>query len=300
MSTPQRSAVAIVGATDQLLEDSRIQWNNWTGLVLYNVTSSSARRVTVNNNGELGIDGFQLKDLTMEDVEASYNNWRGGWGHFVTWETGGAKFLFTHGAIFTNYKAVSNQGRGIWFDTDNIDISIDHAFLAQNLVGGIDLEANMGPFTIQDSRMCNNLQEGIQNNVSESVHLIGNVIYNNQRGQIMVFGGSEPRLGTNWETHAAFAATAGKWSLSGNTIVGTNAKQPVYETLLFANQSPGSFLTTLTADYNTWFNAQSQSVFHMGPAQDVDFLRWQSLSGQDKHSRFISPSIDPATVCAAP
>jgi Right handed beta helix region len=300
ISTPQKSAVTLVDATDEVIEDSAIEWNNWIGLTLFNVTNSLALRTGVNHNGELGIDGYKLKNLTVEDVEASYNDWRGAWGHFVTFETGGAKFLLLHSGVFKNYRAIGNQGRGIWFDTDNIDISIDHAFLAQNLVGGIDLEANMGPFTIEYSRICNNQAEGIQNNDSESVRLIGNVVYNNQKGQIMVFGGSEPRTGTNWETHLPFSATAGKWSLSENTIMGADPKQAVYETLLFANQSPGSFLTTLSSDYNTWFNPQNQSVFHMGPGQDVDFLRWQSLSGQDKHSKFISPPIDPATACAAP
>ncbi|MGA2844090.1 MAG: right-handed parallel beta-helix repeat-containing protein, partial [Candidatus Acidiferrales bacterium] len=169
ISTPQRSAVAIVGATDQLLEDSTIRWNNWTGLTLFNVTKSSARRMAVNNNGELGIDGFRIKDLTMEDVEASSNNWRGAWGQFLTWETGGAKFLFVHGGTFRNYKAVSNQGRGIWFDTDNADITLDQAYLAHNMVNGILLEANMGPFTITNSRICGNNQGGVVTNQSQSV-----------------------------------------------------------------------------------------------------------------------------------
>ena len=300
ISTPQRSAVALVDATDQLIEDSSIEWNNWIGLTLFGVTNSTARETAVNHNGEMGIDGYKLKNISMEGVETSYNNWRGAWGHFVTWETGGAKFLLLHGGVFNNYTAIGNQGRGIWFDTDNMDITIDHAFLAQNLVGGIDLEANMGPFAIQDSRICNNQREGVQNNDSESVRLVGNVIYNNQKGQIMIFGGSEPRAGINWETHAAFEATSGKWFLSGNTIMGADAKQPVYETLLFPGQVPGDFLTTLSSDYNTWFNPQNRSAFHMGPNQDVDFPAWQSLSSQDKHSNFASPPIDPVTLCTAP
>jgi Right handed beta helix region len=300
ISSPQRSAVTLVDATDEILENSVIEWNNWIGLTLFNVYESVARGIEVNYNGEIGVDGYKLKNLTVDDVVASYNNWRGAWGNFVTFETGGAKLLLLHGGVFKNYTAVGNQGRGIWFDTDNIDITIDHAFLAENLVGGIDLEANMGPFAIQDSRICNNAREGIQNNDTESVRLIGNVIYNNQKGQIMVFGGSEPRRGTNWETHAAFAATSGNWSLSGNTIVGTDSKQLVYETLLFAGQVPGSFLATLSSDDNTWFNSRNESVFHMGPNHDVDFSGWQSLSGQDKHSRFAPPTTDVAAVCAAP
>jgi hypothetical protein len=299
MSTPQRSAVAIVGATDQLLEDSTIQWNNWTGLVLYNVTSSSARRVKVNNNGELGIDGFQMKDLTMEDVEASYNNWRGAWGQFLNWETGGAKFLFTHGAVFKNYKAVSNQGRGIWFDTDNLDITFDQAYLAHNMVNGILLEANMGPFSITNSRICGNYQGGIVTNQTESVALTGNVIFDNTASQIAVYGASGQRMGTNWETREKFTAVAQKWSLFRNTIVGVGASQ-----FLFAiHQSSTIFFGSLSSDTNTWYNAATGNAFQFdtdGHPWNGDFSRWQSVTKQDPRSTFGPPQVDPATLCAAP
>jgi hypothetical protein len=121
----------------------------------------------VNNNGELGIDGYQNKDITLDEVETSFNNWRGGWAHFMAWETGGAKFLLTHGGTFTSYQAIGNQGRGIWFDTDNLDIDIEQGFFAKNQVNGILLEANMGPFAISDSKICQNNQGGIVTNHSQ-------------------------------------------------------------------------------------------------------------------------------------
>ena len=299
ISTPQRSAVAIVGATDQLLEDSTIQWNNWTGLTLFNVTKSSARRVTVNNNGELGIDGFRIKDLTMEDVEASSNNWRGAWGQFLTWETGGAKFLFVHGGTFRNYKAVSNQGRGIWFDTDNADITLDQAYLAHNMVNGILLEANMGPFTITNSRICGNNQGGVVTNQSQSVALTGNVIFDNKVAQIAVYGGSGQRSGTNWETGEKFVSVAQKWSFFRNTIAGIDASQ-----FLFAiHQSSTVFFNTLSSDNNTWYNAATANAFQFdtdGHSWSGDFSHWRSVTNQDFKSTFGAPQTDPATLCAVP
>lgn len=299
ISTPQRSAVAIVGATDELIEDSTVQWNNWTGLTLFNVTNSSARRVAVNNNGELGIDGFRIKDLTLEDVEASSNNWRGGWGQFVTWETGGSKFLFVHGAVFKNYKAVNNQGRGIWFDTDNLDITLDQAYLAHNLVNGMLLEANMGPFTITNSKICENSQGGVVTNQSESVALTGNVIFDNKVAQIAVYGGPGPRTGTNWETGEKFAAVAQKWSFSRNTIAGVDASQ-----FLFAiHQSSTVFFNTLSSDNNTWYNTATANAFQFdsdGRSLSGDLPHWRSVTNQDSRSTFAVPRADPASLCAAP
>jgi hypothetical protein len=298
MSTRQRSAVAIVGATDDLLEDTTIDENNWTGLTLYNLTSSTIRQTIVNTNGELGIDGFKNKDITLDEVEASFNNWRGAWGYFMTWETGGAKFLFTHGATFTNFTAIGNQGRGIWFDTDNLDIKIDQAFLSKNRVGGILLEANMGPFSITNSKICQNNQGGIVTNHSEYVTLTGNAIFDNDVSQIDVYGSAGQRTGTNWETGAKFVAVAQDWKFLQNNIAASTAAQ-----LLFSiHQSPDIFLNSLISDGNTWANPATTTPFQFeknGVPVNVNLSGWQSATKQDSSSTFASSAYK-ASPCVAP
>jgi hypothetical protein len=306
ISTKPNAAVIISGGANNLVEDSAIRWNNWIGFDYWSATNSTARRLAANWNGEMGIAGFRLKNATFDEVETSHNNWRGAQGQFTGWEPSGGKFLRTHGATFRNYTAIGNQARGLWFDSDNTDIMIDHATIEQNLVGGIDLEANMGPVTIQNSRICSNQREGIQNNQTNQVTLTGNVIYNNGKGQIMVADNQAPRSDTNWETKEVFAANSDHLVLSQNTIVGADVKQFVYETVRLPNQASSMSLKTLKSDGNIWFNPETPEAFQVDPgaadrpAKVLTFAQWQSSTGQDKHSKFAPPESDPAASCAVP
>jgi hypothetical protein len=305
-STKPNAAVVISGGTNNLVEDSVIRWNNWIGFDYWNVVNSTARGLAANWNGELGINGFRLKNATFEDVETSHNNWRGAEGQFTAWEPSGGKFLRTHGATFRDYTAIGNQGRGMWFDTDNVDITIDRAIIEQNLAGGIDLEANMGPLIIQNSRICDNRREGIQNNQTENVTVTGTAIYDNDKAQIMVADIRGPRNGTNWETKATFSAMPEHWVLSHNIIVGADAKQFAYEALGLSNQALSTFLSTLKSDSNVWFNSETPDAFQVDPgsaghrARIVNFARWQSITGQDRLSRFGPPDASAAALCAVP
>ena len=295
LSTKPTAGVVISGGVNNSLEDSSIVWNNWIGLNYFSSTNSTARRLTVNWNGETGINGFRLKGVTFENVETSHNNWRGAEGQFITWEPSGGKFIRTHGGIFRDYVAIGNQGRGMWFDTDNIDVIIDKATIEQNLVGGIDLEANVGPVTIENSRICGNLKEGIQNNQTANVTVVRNIIYNNAKSEIMVGDVQSPRTGANWETKGNFSATSDRWMLSENIIVAANHNQFVYGTLRLPGQPPSTFLNTLTSDNNVWFNPETTDAFQLDPgskdhpAQILNFAQWQSTTGQDKHSKFVPP-----------
>jgi len=172
-------------------------------------------------------------------------------------------------------------------------------------VGGIDLEASVGPITINNSRICGNLKEGIQGNQTEHVTLSGNVIYNNAKSQIMVADIQAPRTGTNWETKEAFSANSDFWVLSKNTIVGADARQFVFGMLRQSNQAVGTFLSTLKSNENIWFNPETAQAFQLDPGgaeraeKLLTFAQWQALGGQDSRSRFGAPDINPAAICSA-
>ena len=298
----------VSGGSEVRIEDTVFRWNNWIGLDLFSLTHSAIRRTSASHNGESGINAFRLKHATFEDVETSYDNWRGGGlGKFVTWEPSGAKLLRIHGGSLVRFTAIGNQGRGLWFDTDNNDIEIDHAYLAANQTGGINLEASAGPFTIANSRICGNGREGIQGSQSESVKLVDNVIYNNERAQIWVAVMAKPRTDTNWESKDKFSVLSRNWTIVGNTIVGTNAKQFVYQGFLFTDPASAPFLSTLTSDRNTWYNPANTEPFQLDmgafkqrPAKNVDFRGWQEVTQQDSHSKFSSPAADSAGLCESP
>ena len=87
------AAVAIFNGTNELVEGRTMSWNNWIGFLYNNVSNSTARRVTANYNGGVGMSGFRFKNVTIEDVQTSHNNWRGALGQFRDWEPAGGKFL---------------------------------------------------------------------------------------------------------------------------------------------------------------------------------------------------------------
>lgn len=300
------AAVAIFNGTNELVEDCAMSWNNWIGFLYNNVTNSTARRVTANYNGGVGMSGFRFKNVTVEDVQTSHNNWRGALGQFKDWEPAGGKFLRLHGATFTRYTAVGNQARGLWFDTDNEDVIIDHAFLAQNQSDGLFLESNKGPFTIKNSKICRNAGPGIYTSHTESVTVTGSLIYGNQKSQIFVNGQSKQRAGNNWETGADYIAIAQRWSLSQNTVVGADGGQLLFGTYQSSPESSSLFFQTLTSNNNTWYNPSNEKVFEIDPGgaghkpRDMNISQWRSASGQDKDSAFVPPVADPAALCETP
>jgi hypothetical protein len=299
------AAVAIFNGSNELVEDSTFNWNNWIGFLYNNVTNSAARRIVANFNGGVGMVGFRFKGVTIENVQTSHNNWRGELGQFRDWEPAGGKFFHVHGAVFKHYVSVENQARGLWFDTDNADVTIDHAFLARNQTDGLFLEANEGPFTIKNSQICSNGGAGILTNHTAAVSLVENVIYDNHESQVFVNGKSKQRSGSNWETGSNYVVTAQNWSFLQNVIVGVGVSQLLFGTVQSSSESSALFFSTLNSRNNSWYNAANRKVFQLDPGgpghqpRSVDFSEWRSATRQDKDSTFSPPQEDPARTCAA-
>lgn len=299
------ASVNIAAGLDLLIEDSSFQWNNWGGLRLDSVSNSRIRHVVASHNGAIGLAGYQLKNVTYEDVEASYNNWRGARGNVYGWDVAGAKFLRVHGVTYVRFKAVGNQTRGLWFDTDNTNVTVQDSQLSQNQVNGTFLEASQGPITIKDTRICQNGAEGVLTNNAESVSLVGNVIYGNNKAQIFINGGNKSRSDHDWETLQPYTAIAQNWRLTRNVIVGIGA-QLLFEIYQSSSESSSMFSSTLGSDENTWYNPENKKVFQLDPGgrnhspKNVDFEQWRSDMHQDQNSTFAAPSVDPASACARP
>ena len=211
------------------------------------------------------MSGFRFKNVSVEDVQTSHNNWRGALGAIQGLEPAGGKFLRLHGANFTRYTAVGNQARGLWFDTDNEDVIIDQAFLAQNQSDGLLLESNKGPFTIKNSQICSNAGLGIYTSHTESVTVTGNLIYGNQKSQIFVNGQSKQRAGNNWETGANYIAIAQRWSLRRILSWAPMAANSSFGTYQLSPESSSLFSQTLASNNNTWYNPSNEKVFEIDP-----------------------------------
>ncbi len=303
LSMKPHTAVAFIDGSNDLVEDCRFEWNNWYGFGFNGASNSTARHVVATHNGASGLGGGHLRDVTYDDVETSYNNWRGAMGQFYGWDIAGAKFLAIHGGTFNNFRAFGNQTRGLWFDSDNQNITVNGAFLAQNLNAGLFLEANPGPIVVKDSKICDNGEEGITTNNSEKVTLAGNVIYNNKKGQVFVNGRAKSRTAKNWETNSEYVTVAHEWNITGNTIVAGEAGQLLFENFENNAESSRLFFSSLTSDRNTWFSPENERAFQFDPggphhrARELDFKGWQSMTGQDANSTFAAPPENLANAC---
>lgn len=293
ISTPNTAAVVVSNASYVTVEDSSFTWNNWTGAAFYNLKNPTIQRVHGDNNGELGINGWKLKNVTVQNVTASYNDWRGLWGGFDTWATGGGKFLLVHGGTFTNYTAVRNGGRGIWFDTDNANIVIDGAILTHNTRNGVFVEKSEGPVTVSNSRICGSGNEGVLTN-SPLVTLTGDQIFGNQSSQIYLDGEAGTLIVQDWETLVYYQLYPEKLSLLQGTHNGI-ANQLLLRLNFVSSTALNRFFSTLSSSGNTWYNPVQTAVFQWyvtgSGTQTKDFTGWQAASRQDLNSSFSPPLL---------
>ncbi len=299
ISTSSKAAVVISNATGITVEDTSFNWNNWVGAAFYNLKNVVIQRVHGDYNGELGLAGWRLKTVTFQDVTTAFNDWRGQWGGFDTWETGGAKFLRVHGGVFTNYISIRNGGRGLWFDTDNANVVLEGSLLAHNTRNGIFIEKNEGPFTMIHSRICGNQNDGVWTN-SPLVSLRDNQLFANAGAQITVMGKEGSPQDQDWETGTPYTFHPEKLTLNGNTIMGSG-RQLLLDATFLSSPDANRFMNTLGSTANIWYQPDQSNVFrwdvHGSGTQTMDFSGWKSFSRQDQDSTFAPPLHNDTGVC---
>ena len=300
-------AMELWDGSNDTIENSQFNWNNWEGLVLHNLMSLTVRGVQASNNGGSGISGYRLKNMNLQDTETSFNNWRGDWGGFYFFSQAGTKFLRLHNSEMKNFRAVNNLTSGLWFDTDNANVRVENAVLSSNQANGLFLEANQGPITIENSRVCQNRAEGILVLDSDSVTVRKSLLFANKGTQILADGRQKSRSERDWESQAGYTAQAKNLTLQGNTIVGTIPDQLLFKTYQVDAGSASALFSSLSSGSNTWYNSATPRVFQYDPelsggkrVHNIDFAGWQSFTGLDKDSRFARPEQDPAEACSKP
>jgi hypothetical protein len=295
-------AVAVGSSTNILVDGDQFSWNNFGGLSTSVVSNLTAQKVFASHNGGLGVGAWKVAKALLQNDESDYNNWRGAQGAFYDWGMGGFKLMMVHGGLVENSVAMGNQAEGLWFDTDNESVTVDDVFLSGNYVANLDLEANEGPLTVRNSRICNGNDIGLLNSDSENVTVGSNTLYNNGTsgwtGQLFVAGKPGGRTVTNWETGQTYLLQNRDLVLSSNLLVGTGSGQNVFGTYI-GGADWTAFNSTLTAGSNSYFDGSQPSPFQV-TSHHYSFGDWQKLTGQDGTSVFAPPSVDLASVCADP
>ena len=138
----------VTSSTNVLFDKVQALWNNWGGLSI-----SYSNQITVQNsvgshNGGVGFAGTTDRNSLYNFNESDYNNWRGAMGALYDWGMGGTKLMLMHNATVTNQYSYRNQAQGLWFDTDNKNITITNATLSENVLANLQLEADEGPIML--------------------------------------------------------------------------------------------------------------------------------------------------------
>lgn len=302
-------ALRIIQSQDIVIEDSQLLWNNWIGLDIIESTGVTVRRTIANHNGERGMGGRHSSNLLFEDVENSYNNWRGDLGNFYTWDAG-QKFLGLRDATFRRYRAVGNQATGLWIDFDNENILIENAYICDNYLTGLYIEANQGPITVRDSIICGTrvdssrdtshyLDAGVFITNSQQVTLEGNLICNNDYAQIRLAGAPSPQREVNNRlTGEVQMLRTENLTLSNNTIIAVSPEQFLFQTPQESGTPDWShLLDTLQQNTNTWFSVENATPFHI-EGSSLDFDAWQARTGANAGSVFALPASSILADCA--
>ena len=133
-SEAQRGAIYIEHARGWRISGVTARWNHGVGLEIGPKTRVEGG--SVSHNGQLGI-GATGEDITIEDVEISFNNYA---GYNPFWEAGGTKFAETSGLVVRNSCIHHNNGPGLWTDIDNIDVLYEGNKVFLNAQDGIKHE----------------------------------------------------------------------------------------------------------------------------------------------------------------
>jgi hypothetical protein len=278
------SAVQFNNASNVLVNACLFDYNNWCGMNFSIGNGITIRDCMGSHNGAMGIQvGFHEKNVVVDGVETDFNNWRGFLGNFLGFSIAGIKALNIHTGLFRNHVAVGNQTYGLWFDFDNKNVFIEGCVYNGNLKDGLQLEATEGPVRIQrvvSSRgqgsfalLCQNVE---QMTVTNCAFIASGTSAGSGDIGCSV---STSRAVTDWETGANYTLFSSNWTL--RDIATRSAASTQFGLYMLAN-FPG-FLSTLTSDYNHWYNTGSNPLFTIG-GTNYNLSQWRSLSGKDVHS----------------
>jgi Right handed beta helix region len=297
------SSFNIFGSTQVLIDSVQALWNNWGGLGVYTSNNFTVKNSVASYNGGAGILGDQDKYSLFSFNETDYNNWRGAQGAFYDWAMGGAKLFEMRTSTVQNHFSYNNQAHGLWFDTDNQNITIDNATVVGNVTAGLQIERNEGPLTVQNSHFCSSGQ-GINVLTSSNLAVKNNTFHDNSgtnkyQAEIFIAGQAGGRIITDYLTGQSYDLFTTGLTLTGNTFQNASPGQLVFGTYLSGTDWT-QFASTLNASNNTWYDPATANSFKIANGKLVNLAGWQSAVQTDYGSVWKVPATSPASYCTAP
>jgi len=235
-SCVNQSGANISKSSNVLIDQVQALWNNWGGLGIYSSTGVTVQNSIASYNGGVGFVTSHDQNSLYNFDESDYNNWRGAQGAFYDWAMGGTKLFAMHGAKVQNHFSYNNQAQGLWFDTDNKNITIDNATLVGSANAALQIERNEGPITLQNSHLCSS-GTGVNLLTSEKVTIKNNAFYNNggtakYQAQIYLAGQAGGINIPDWQTGQVYNLVTTGLVMSANSFQDAGVGQLLFGTYL--------------------------------------------------------------------
>src|ERR1700739_3813496 len=297
------SGATVTSGTNVLIDSVQANGNNWGCLGVFSSNDVTVQNSVASYNGGVGFQGSRDQNSLYQFNESDYNNWRGAQAAFYEWAMGGTKFFQMRTTTVQDHFSYNNQAEGLWFDTDNKNITINNATLVGNATAALQIERNEGPVTLEDSHLCSS-GVGINLLTSEQVKIENNTLYNNgatnkYQAQIYLAGQAGGIDITDWQTGQTYDLFTKGLVLTGNEFVDGGTGQNVFGTYL-SGSDWSDFASTLNASNNVWYDPFVTNSFQIVNGHLVNLAGWQSTVGTDYSSKWASPSTSPAAACVAP
>jgi len=302
-SCTNQTGASINASTNVLVDSVQALWNNWGGLGIYSSNKLTIKNSVSSHNGGIGFIAAKDQSVLFDFNESDYNNWRGAQAALFDWGMGGTKLMYMRNTTVQNHFSYNNQAQGLWFDTDNKNITVNNATLSGNVMSALQLEASEGPITVANSHMCSS-GTGVNILNVQALTVKNNTLYNNggtgiyDAAEIFVAGFAGGHTITDWLTGQTYKLVTTGTVLTGNTFLNASTGQRVFGTYL-SGTDWSKFTSNLTAGSNKWYDPSTASSFSI-PGKLANLQGWQAAVADDYTSTWSQPSTSPVPACTAP
>jgi hypothetical protein len=289
-----KPAAVVSGSSNVVVNNVQAIWNNWGGIQFAGDSNLTVENSIASYNGGVGFMGDKDVTSTFKYIESDFNNWRGAMGAFYNWGMGGTKLFQMHTATVQNMFGYGNQAQGLWFDTDNKNITINNATVAGSTMSALQLEANEGPVLVEYSHFCTSLA-GVTALNQEKLTMKDSSFYDNggfgqYPGEIFIAGRAGGHVLYDWQTGQYYDLKTTGTVLTSNNFENASSGQHVFGTYL-GGSDWSDFANSLSASGNRWYDSATSYSFMLPSAHLVNFSGWKSAVGTDYSSYWASTSI---------
>jgi parallel beta-helix repeat protein len=179
---------AIMGGSDWTIQHNEVRLNHGVGIETPNAQRVKVLDNHIHHNGQLGVSGWRTVDAVFEGNELAFNNTAGFYN--ADWEAGGGKWTESSALMVRNNSVHDNKAVGLWFDINDVDVTIEGNRIQDNDSDGIRYEISYDA-VIRDNQIAGNGFKdptgwvdgaGIMINSAQGVEIDGNVVDSNFNG----------------------------------------------------------------------------------------------------------------------